>query len=142
MSVDRLEEIQLGWKDNYGAAIANGDIDWLISEVERLRGDQQDWRKGVALIASAVGITDTLSCVAISQRVLEQAAEVERLTHLHNLDHSLADQWQKKNEELLGLLENIKRLLGRSKEYVYQGRGLPELRAKFLAEIDEALATA
>ena len=68
-------------------------------------------------------------------------SEVERLTHLHNLDHSLADQWQKKNEELLGLLENIKRLLGRSKEYVYQGRGLPELRAKFLAEIDEALAT-
>ena len=73
---------------------------------------------------------------------LSQAAdEIERLTHLHNLDHSLADQWQKKNEELLGLLENIKRLLGRSKEYVYQGRGLPELRAKFLAEIDKALAT-
>jgi hypothetical protein len=29
-------------------------------------------------------------------------AEIERLTHLHNLDHSLADQWQKKNEAMLG----------------------------------------
>jgi len=26
--------------------------------------------------------------------------EIERLTHLHKLDHSLADQWQAKNEKL------------------------------------------
>ncbi len=31
--------------------------------------------------------------------------EVERLTHLHNLDHSLADQWQKDNERLRGMME-------------------------------------
>jgi len=37
MSEDRFERIQRSWKDNYGAAVANGDIDWLISEVERLR---------------------------------------------------------------------------------------------------------
>jgi hypothetical protein len=31
--------------------------------------------------------------------------EAERLTFLHNLDHSLADQWQEKNEMLLATLE-------------------------------------
>jgi len=35
-------------------------------------------------------------------------AEVERLTHLHNLDHSLADQWQAKNEKLEAEVERLR----------------------------------
>ena len=38
MSENRLEQIRRDWKENYGMALANGDIDWFISEVERLRG--------------------------------------------------------------------------------------------------------
>jgi len=33
--------------------------------------------------------------------------EIERLTHLHNLDHSLADQWQAKNEKLEAEIERL-----------------------------------
>ena len=39
MSEDRLGEIKRYWEIHYGSTIANGDIDWLISEVERLRGE-------------------------------------------------------------------------------------------------------
>ena len=41
MSEDRLEQIRRDWKENYGMALANGDIDWFISEVERLRDSLQ-----------------------------------------------------------------------------------------------------
>lgn len=34
-------------------------------------------------------------------------AEIKRLDFLHKLDHSLADQWQKKNEGLVQTLEWI-----------------------------------
>ena len=37
MSKDRLGEIKRYWEIHYGSTIANGDIDWLISEVERLQ---------------------------------------------------------------------------------------------------------
>jgi len=33
--------------------------------------------------------------------------EVDRLTHLHALDHSLADQWQAENEVLRSALQRI-----------------------------------
>lgn len=32
----RLKEIRAYWTENYGAAITNGDVDWLIAEVDRL----------------------------------------------------------------------------------------------------------
>ena len=32
-------------------------------------------------------------------------SEIERLDHLHKLDHSLADQWQRKNDELENKLQ-------------------------------------
>lgn len=38
-------------------------------ELDRLRKDQQDWRKGVALIASALQI-NTLSCVDLAEAIL------------------------------------------------------------------------
>lgn len=46
-----------------------------------LRADQQDWRKGVALIASSLGEKDpsNLCCVRISEIALTLRAEVERL---------------------------------------------------------------
>lgn len=43
-----------------------------------LRKDQQDWRTGVELIASALGM-DTLSCVDIYERALELRAIIEEL---------------------------------------------------------------
>ncbi|KKL61851.1 hypothetical protein LCGC14_2191150 [marine sediment metagenome] len=41
MSEDRLEQIRRDWEENYGMALANGDIDWFISEGERLRDSLQ-----------------------------------------------------------------------------------------------------
>ena len=69
---DQHQLLHASWPDNCCLCIHE-------KEIKRLQNDQEDWRKGVALIASAVDITDTLSCVAISERVLEQGAEVERL---------------------------------------------------------------
>lgn len=37
----------------------------------------------------------------------EAITEIERLTFLHDLDHKLADQWQKKNEELIKERDNL-----------------------------------
>lgn len=34
-------------------------------------------------------------------------AEAERFEHLHRLDHSLADQWQDKNEKLMALAKTL-----------------------------------
>ena len=46
-----------------------------------------------------------------NNQISELEAEIERLTHLHNLDHSLADQWQKKNEVLQAQVEGYKRTI-------------------------------
>lgn len=50
----------------------------LRGEVERLKEDQSDWRKGVALIASSMGM-DTLCCVTINEQSLDNAARLETL---------------------------------------------------------------
>lgn len=65
-------------------AIADTRILSLIIEVEWLRKDQDDWRKGVDLIRAplvkfAGKQLPTLCCVTISNAVLEVCAEVERL---------------------------------------------------------------
>lgn len=51
-----------------------------------------------AFIASAPDLAET--CLSLYDRVAELEKEVDRLNHLHKLDHSLADQWQRKVEEL------------------------------------------
>lgn len=38
----------------------------------------------------------------------EKDKEIERLTFLHNLDHSLADQWQKANDEKDREIEHLR----------------------------------
>lgn len=50
-------------------------------EIDRLRSDQRDWRKGVDLIATALGVTGPgrLSCAALAERALELQAELEEL---------------------------------------------------------------
>lgn len=52
----------------------------LTREATALRADQADWRKGVALIASALGEKEPsdLCCVRLSRIALEQRAESER----------------------------------------------------------------
>ena len=49
--------------------------------IGRLEKDQADWRKGVELIASALGETDppNLSCARLSEEVLHREAKIERL---------------------------------------------------------------
>ena len=42
-----------------------------------------------------------------NNQISELEAEIERLTHLHNLDHSLADKWQKKNGVLQVQVEEL-----------------------------------
>lgn len=53
----------------------------LSREAAALRADQADWRKGVALIASALGENDPpdMCCVRLSRIALKQRAEIERL---------------------------------------------------------------
>jgi len=58
--------------------------------------------------------------------------ENERLTHLHNLDHSLADQWQAKNEKLEA---EVERLRGEIWEY----KKLTEAGGGVIATLREAL---
>jgi len=41
-------------------------------------------------------------------------AEVDRLTHLHSLDHSLANQWEFKNQELKALLGECEEALSKA----------------------------
>lgn len=51
----------------------------LSAELARLRADQQDWRKGVALIASALGDKDdNLSCVRIAEVALALRSRLEQ----------------------------------------------------------------
>lgn len=50
----------------------------IRAERDRLKADQQDWRKGVALIASALGDkADDLSCVRIAEVALTLRATLE-----------------------------------------------------------------
>lgn len=52
----------------------------LAQQVSDLMADQNDWRKGVALIASALGVQgDTHACVYIADRALMLRAERDRL---------------------------------------------------------------
>lgn len=44
-------------------------------EVDRLKADQADWRKGVKYIASCIGYKDGLSCVDIAHKILEHVAK-------------------------------------------------------------------
>lgn len=54
------------------------EIATLEQERDRLKADQQDWRKGVALIASALGDpADNLSCVRIAEIGLTLRANLE-----------------------------------------------------------------
>lgn len=55
--------------------------DELIQRVRELEADQSDWRKGVELIASALGVTGpgSLSCVGLAEKALEIRAELETL---------------------------------------------------------------
>lgn len=53
----------------------------LTAERDRLRADQQDWRKGVAFIASCLGDHDSnLSCVRIGEIALRQRADLESVS--------------------------------------------------------------
>ena len=59
--------------------------------VKALRTDQQDWRKGVELIASALDMS-TLSCVDISERVLKLQIDAQRYAYIRDClaqSHSL-----------------------------------------------------
>lgn len=61
-----------------GAAALRAAVSPQAQEIERLKADQADWRKGVALIASALGDKDdNLSCVRIAHVALEQRAKLE-----------------------------------------------------------------
>ena len=57
---------------------ARGKIDSLTAEVARMKKDQGDWRKGVGLIASALGeVTPiNLCCSRIADEVLEFRADL------------------------------------------------------------------
>ena len=43
-----LEEIEKQWKEHYGMPLANGDIDWLISQVKFLTVQNNDLRDDLA----------------------------------------------------------------------------------------------
>ncbi len=69
-------------------------------EIADLKADQQDWRKGVALIASSLGDkSDNLSCVRIAEVALEMRAEAEevcsRLTAVEHFDDRGNREWCK-----------------------------------------------
>lgn len=52
-----------------------------LAERDTLRADQEDWRKGVALIASALGEADSpnLSCVRLADVALRMRAALEEI---------------------------------------------------------------
>lgn len=56
--------------------------DCLMRRAEATRKDRDDWRKGVALIASAAGYKDGLSCVDIAEAVLDLRAKLEQANSL------------------------------------------------------------
>lgn len=65
----------------YNRSIPADDALTLCTSHEALREDQNDWRKGVELIASSLGEKDPpdLCCVRIGQVALEVMATNERL---------------------------------------------------------------
>ena len=54
------------------------------------------------------GVDFLLDHIEAGQWLSQAADEIERLTHLHNLDHSLADQWQKKNVGLEATIATLR----------------------------------
>lgn len=63
-------------------------LDASREESARLRSDQEDWRKAMGLVASAIGI-DTLSGVAVAERVLTLRAQVTELAPGYRLPEYL-----------------------------------------------------
>ena len=59
-------------------------------------------------VCSTVSAVCPATASSYAQEILHLRSEIERLTFLHNLDHSLADQWQKKNEVLQAQVEEVR----------------------------------
>ena len=79
------------------AEIAEAKIEAYKGRLQEAEKDVKSWKDSFS--DSVRHIKD------LEDKKMELEKEVDRLTHLHNLDHSLADQWQKKNEELEARLE-------------------------------------
>jgi DNA repair exonuclease SbcCD ATPase subunit len=85
---DTPRDISREWQE------IHAERDALRAEVEALERKMKAHREtAVAAITGAEKQVDALR------------AEVERLTHLHNLDHSLADQREAENERLRAVVE-------------------------------------
>ena len=90
------------------------DLVIAVQEIKRLEKWIDDLQSGMYINCVYCGHQYGPSTEAPMREVLEQhiascpkhplskaLAEVARLDHLHKLDHSLADQWQKKTEALM-----------------------------------------
>jgi hypothetical protein len=64
-------------------------------------------------------------------------AEVERLTHLHNLDHSLADQWLARAEKAEAEVEHLKKCVEAERKIKHIGE---QHTANYMAALEKAEA--
>jgi hypothetical protein len=71
-----------------------------VSKVDKKRFYEIADAMGVDHHAFSVKFQTDVAFNAAIFHISQRADEVDRLSHLHDLDHSLADQWQAKNERL------------------------------------------
>ena len=85
----------------------------LRAEVERLTTDQGDWRKGVALIASALGEHEPpdLCCVRIAELALGQRAALEQAEADRDAARAELAETQRKLAALCEAVSRARRLL-------------------------------
>ena len=122
------------------AALCDVGLAALRRQLEALQADQQDWRNGVALIASALGERNPkdLSCVRISENALSIRAKVEeQRVHMEawytvfgttQLTHAQAslDAWNAEHKRLLIRLDDQARVIAGLREAlqaISEGKG-------------------
>lgn len=69
------DDMGIWWASNVECGLLRADLLASRAEVAALKDDQTDWRKGVELIASALGLK-TLACVSIADAALELRAKL------------------------------------------------------------------
>ena len=93
------EEQQANWLSNKFQEIDNLRSSLRLERdgVKAVEADREDWRNGVDLIATALGVTGPgrLACAALAEQALEFRAELRRLNRIRLRADDAIDAWQR-----------------------------------------------
>jgi hypothetical protein len=96
--IERTRRHQAGYKRTgfigvYDHVLLREQVE-MADTIERLLADQDDWRKGVELIANGLGESDppNLSCVRLFEKVLKLRVRLEKLEAVLDIAKQVCDE--------------------------------------------------